>query len=146
MSVLHQSASENTGKFGMDIALAVFNPAQNELLYSGAHNPLVIIRNGNMNEYKPEKISIGASADSAFASISIPVQKGDVLYLFSDGFQDQIGGEKRKKFLAFNLREFFLKIHAMNMDAQKEALDKQHLEWKGTNEQTDDILIIGIKI
>ncbi len=69
-----------------------------------------------------------------------------MLYLYSDGYEDQIGGEKRKKFLSFHLKELLQKIHSLEPEKQKEELNKKHLEWRGKTEQTDDILIIGFKV
>lgn len=146
MEILHQSDQNTTGKFGMDIALIRYNKLKKEITYSGAHNPLIIINNGQINEVKADKISIGTTTNSSFTNHTITVHPGDAIYIYSDGFQDQIGGEKRKKFLAFHFKELLAQIHTLVPEKQKEELEKKHLEWRGKAEQTDDILIIGLKI
>lgn len=146
MEMLHQSSENTTGKFGMDIALVKFDRQKREIIYSGAHNPLIIISGGQINEVRADKISIGTINDSSFTNHTILVNQGDTVYLYSDGFQDQIGGEKRKKFLAYHLKELLQQIHTLEPEKQKAELEKKHLEWKDKTEQTDDILIIGLKI
>jgi len=135
-----------TGKFGMDVALIKYNKLKKEITYSGAHNPLIIFSNDQLNEIKADKISIGTTTQCDFHDNVVQVKEGDMVYLYSDGFQDQIGGEKRKKFLAFHLKELLQQIHTLSPEQQKAELDKKHNEWRGKTEQTDDILIIGLKI
>lgn len=146
MEILRQSNQNATGKFGMDIALIRYNKLKKEIAYSGAHNPLIIMSKGQITEIKADKISIGTTVNSLFTNHTISVDMGDIVYLYSDGFQDQIGGEKRKKFLAFHFKELLQQIHTLAPDKQKEELEKKHMEWRGKAEQTDDILIIGLKI
>ncbi|MBI4929591.1 MAG: tetratricopeptide repeat protein [Bacteroidetes bacterium] len=146
MDMLHQNIENTTGKFGMDIALIKYDKLSKEIIYAGAHNPLIIINNGQVNEVKADKISIGTTTSCSFTNNTVQAKEGDMIYLYSDGYQDQIGGEKRKKFLAFHLRELLQQIHALDPEKQKEALDKKHNEWRGATEQTDDILIIGLKV
>ena len=146
METLHQNTENTTGKFGMDVAMIKYSKQKKEITYSGAHNPLIFFSNGQMNEVKADKISIGNTTECHFHDNIVPVKEGDMVYLFSDGFHDQIGGEKRKKYLAFHLKELLQQIHTLPPEQQKEALDKKHNEWRGKTEQTDDILIIGLKI
>ena len=146
MTTLHQDGENTTGKFGMDIALVKYNTLTKELTFAGAHNPLVIVNDSQVTELKADKISIGTTKSTSFNNQSIQTKEGDVIYLYSDGYQDQIGGEKRKKFLAFHMKELFVQIHDKHMEEQKELLDKKHLEWRGKTEQIDDILIIGLKV
>jgi len=146
MEILHQSNENTTGKFGMDISLIKYNKQKKEIIFAGAHNPLIILNNGQINEVKADKISIGTTINCSFANNTVQVKDDDMIYLFSDGYQDQIGGEKRKKFLAFHLKEMLQQIHTFEPEKQKEELDKKHLEWRGKTEQTDDILIIGFKV
>ncbi len=147
METLHQDAQNTTGKFGMDIALVKYDLKKKEITYAGAHNPLIIIKpNGEIVEVKADKISIGTTTECSFNNNVIPVSKGDYIYIYSDGFQDQIGGEKRKKFLAFHLKELLQQIHTLAPEKQREELDRKHMEWRSKTEQTDDILIIGIKV
>lgn len=146
MSVLHQNTENTTGKFGMDVALIRFDKQTNEITFAGAHNPLILVSNGVVSETKADRVSIGTSTECSFNNHTVPVRKGDMLYVYTDGYQDQIGGEKRKKFLSFHLKELLQVIHHLPPHEQMEELNKKHLEWKGNNDQTDDILIIGLKV
>lgn len=147
IDVMRQNADTRfAGKFGMDISMIRYSPDAEEIFYSGAQNPLLIISNGQISEIKAEKISIGSSENASFTSHKIPVKPGDMLYLSSDGYQDQIGGERKKKFLSYHLKEFLLEIHTLELSKQKEELEKRHLNYRGSIPQTDDILIIGLKI
>lgn len=146
MSVLHQNTENTTGKFGMDIALIKLNNQRNEITFSGAHNPLIMVSNGNITEIKSDRISIGTSTECSFTNHAVQVQKGDMIYLYTDGYQDQIGGEKRKKFLSFHLKELLQSIYSLSPQQQMEELNKKHVEWRSKTDQTDDILIIGLKV
>ncbi|TAL62206.1 MAG: tetratricopeptide repeat protein [Bacteroidetes bacterium] len=146
MSVLHQNTENTTGKFGMDIALIKLDKLKNEITFTGAHNPLIVVNSGNITEIKADRISIGTSTDCSFNNSTVQVQKGDMIYVYTDGYQDQIGGEKRKKFLSFHLKELLQQIYLLSPEKQMEELSKKHAEWKGKNDQTDDILIIGLKV
>ena len=146
MEMLHQNSENTTGKFGMDIALIKYDKSNKEIIFAGAHKPLIIINNGQVNEVKANKVSIGTSNNCSFDNNSVQAKEGDMIYLYSDGFQDQIGGEKRKKFLAFHFKELLKQIHTFEPEKQKEELEKEHNKWRAKNDQTDDILIIGFKI
>jgi len=147
MSTLSQS-EESESKDGMDIALCVLNNKTYELQYSGAFNPLFIIRNGELIETKADRMPIGiyAGSESDFTNHKMKVEKGDCLYIFSDGYADQIGGEKGKKFLTKTFKQLLLKIHKEPMDKQKETLHQTITYWMGDFQQVDDILLIGIRI
>lgn len=145
MTTLHQNTSNLTGKFGMDISLIKYDKQKGEIIFSGAQNPLIVISNGQLNEIKADKISIGTISNCSFTNHSIPVNEGDMVYLYSDGYQDQIGGIKRKKFLSYHLKELLQKIYMLEPEKQNEVLNKQHIEWKNDTDQTDDMLIIGLK-
>ena len=117
--------------------------------YAGAFNPLYLIRNNEVLITKADKFPIGANPDGKlpnFTNHEIDLVKGDAIYLFSDGFHDQFGGPKNKKFLSKRFRELLLQIHKLPMKEQKESLIKVYEEWKGDLEQVDDILVIGIRI
>ncbi len=145
MEMLHQNSENTTGKFGMDIALIKYDKWKNEITFAGAHNPLIIV-NGQVKEIKANKVSIGTTTNCSFDNNTVKVQQGDMLYLYSDGYQDQIGGEKRKKFLAFHFKELLQQIHTLEPEKQKAELEQKHDEWRGKNDQTDDVLVIGLKI
>ena len=147
MTVLHQNTDNLTGKFGMDISLIKYDVEKKEIRYSGAHNPLIIVGNdGQVKEVKADRISIGTALDCSFTNHTVQVNKGDMIYLYSDGYQDQIGGEKRKKFLSFHLKELLQQIYTLDCEKQKEELINKHMAWRDKTDQTDDILLIGLKI
>jgi len=117
--------------------------------FAGANNPLILIRNNMVNRYKGDRFPIGAyegDDPQNFANNIIDLKSGDCLYLFSDGYADQFGGLDGKKFMYKRFEQLLLEIHALPMDEQKETLNKRLLKWKGSNDQVDDILVIGIKI
>lgn len=130
---------------GMDIALCKINGL--DIQYAGANNPLWLIRGGELTAYKADKQPIGKYPDSlAFTNHKIKAQKGDVLYLFSDGFADQFGGEKGKKYMSARFKRFLLSIHQLPMWEQQHKIKEEFEAWKGIQEQLDDICVIGIQI
>ena len=139
-------------KDGIDISLCSFEETPNEnqmgiLKYSGAHNILYLIRDNLLTEYKGNKIHIGTNRREGvpFTKEAIPIQKGDVIYLFSDGFADQKGGEKNKKFYYGPFRELLQSFHTKTMKEQNKILSDKMNAWKGNSEQLDDMLIWGIR-
>ncbi|MBN4062098.1 tetratricopeptide repeat protein [Bacteroidales bacterium AH-315-I05] len=136
-------------KDGMDMALCSLQFTDNgsRLQYAGANNPLYIIRNQEVLETKADKQPIGAYAEKKpFTNHLIELQKDDVVYVFSDGYPDQFGGPKSKKFKHKKLKELLLSIQKKPMNEQKEKLNKTIEEWKGDLEQVDDICIFGIRV
>ncbi|MBL4594128.1 MAG: serine/threonine-protein phosphatase, partial [Flavobacteriales bacterium] len=130
---------------GMDIALCSLEG--NTLKYAGAHNPLWIIRGGEIIETKANKQPIGQFDNSLqYTTHSFELQKGDSIYIFSDGYVDQFGGEKGKKFKTRAFRELLLSIQESSMDEQKIIIDDAFETWKGDLEQIDDVCVIGIRI
>jgi serine phosphatase RsbU (regulator of sigma subunit) len=117
------------------------------LEYAGANCPLYLIRNGEVIQHTPDKMPIGGFEldGRAFTDHRIQLQRGDVIYIFSDGYADQFGGSKGKKFLYRRFRELLLSIHDRPMDRQKSSLLEALNEWKGAQEQVDDILVIGMR-
>lgn len=134
-------------KDGMDIALCVIDQPNKKLEYAGAFNPLYLIRENNLTEIKGDRFSVGMLTQNLgvkFKKHDIDLQKGDFLYIFSDGYADQFGGPKQKKFKYRRFRHLLLNIHQKHIQEQKEFLDKSLAAWQGNLEQVDDILIIGI--
>lgn len=132
---------------GMDIALCLYNKQKNTLEFSGANNSLYILRNSEIIEVKPDKQPIGKYANPIpFTLKEINLFKGDMIYLFSDGYADQFGGEKGKKLKYKNFKSLLVGIGNESANQQKEALEKYFEYWKGDFEQIDDVCIIGIKI
>lgn len=135
-------------KDGMDMGFITIDWKNNKIYYSGANNPLYIVRNGTLQEYKPDKMPIGDHdfKDEPFTLHEIELKKGDMIYLISDGFPDQFGGPKGKKYKYAPLKFFFESIYDFPIEKQHEALQNELDRWKGDYEQVDDILIMGVKI
>ena len=137
--------SEEEVKDGMDVALCSLEG--NKLQFAGAHNPLWIVRNGEVLETKADKQPIGKYDHiSPYTTHSIDMEKGDCLYIFSDGYVDQFGGPKGKKFRAKQLRELLLSIQDKTMEEQKVSIDKAFEDWRGSEEQIDDVCMIGVRV
>ncbi len=142
---LHQNieVSEDVND-GMDMALISYKSDSGILQYAGAYNSLYFIRNGEFTEYKADKVAIGHSlTNKKFRNHEIEVEKGDTVYIYSDGFADQFGGDHGKKFMTKNLKRLLVEINHNTMADQKIILEKTLLEWMGNYEQLDDILLIG---
>lgn len=145
---LGQEGKEGEAKDGMDIALCVIDIENMKMQYSGAYNPLYLFRNNELMEVKADRMPIGIyiKEKESFTNNEIDLQKGDVFYIFSDGYQDQFGGEDGQKFKTKNYKQFLLEIHQKPMAEQREILDKRIDEWRGDWEQIDDIIILGIRV
>ncbi|MBI4647724.1 MAG: SpoIIE family protein phosphatase [Bacteroidia bacterium] len=153
---LNQKGIEGEQQDGMDIALCALNTDTKELQFSGACNPLVLIRKNNsgflnrnnLEIIKPDRMPIGIYPQMiSFKNNYLTIDNGDCLYLFSDGYQDQYGGgHNKKKFRPRQLKELFLTIYKNSMQEQHDMLLKTFENWKGEEEQTDDVLVLGIRI
>ncbi len=144
---LSQKGAERESKDGMDIALCAIHLNNLFFQYAGAFNPLYIIRNGELMEYKASKNSIGGyNEEKHFKGHELHLQENDIIYIFSDGFIDQFGGPKGKKFMRRRFKELLLHISTMSMEQQHHALAQEFDAWKGAEKQVDDILVIGVKI
>ncbi len=137
--------SEEDVKDGMDIALCSLEGKT--LKYAGAHNPLWIIRDGEILETKANKQPIGQFDNpEPYTTHTFELQKKDAVYIFSDGYVDQFGGEKGKKFKAKAFRELLLSIQDKSMEGQKVIIDEAFETWRGSLEQIDDVCVIGVRI
>lgn len=152
---LQQTGGDGETRDGMDMALCAINLETNELQFSGANNPLYLIakNTGNLSaptlvEIKPDKMPIGVHDKKhiPFVNHIVQLEKGDSIYIFSDGYADQLGGEKGKKFKYKQLKELLLKIQEHPMNEQKKILKDTFDGWKGDMFQVDDIVMIGVKI
>lgn len=147
---LHQKNYEDaTAKDGMDITLCSLDLKNRQLEFAGAFNPLYLIRDGELQEVKGNKFPVGiflGKEAKNFTNHKMEIQRGDVIYVSSDGYADQFGGPKGKKFMANQFKQLLLNIHKEPMSAQKEILDKKIEEWRGDEEQVDDILVMGVRI
>jgi serine phosphatase RsbU (regulator of sigma subunit) len=146
IKALHQRGITGETKDGMDMVLCKYNKDSRELSFAGANNPLYLVRDGALKETKgdPMPVAIHDQMDP-FTSHSIKVRKNDRIYIFSDGYADQFGGPQQKKFLYKRFREAILNLQDLPMKAQGEALSKTFDDWKGSIDQVDDVVVIGIK-
>ena len=136
-------------KDGMDGALCSINLEKGEVEYAGAHNPLWIIRKGaeEVEEIKANKQPIGDfDFRKPFTNHTIKLDKGDLIYFFSDGYVDQFGGPKGKKFKYKTLKNLLFEIKEKSMDEQFDILHTTFNEWKGDLEQLDDVCVIGVRM
>ena len=139
--------SDQEVKDGMDISLCRLNLTTHELQWSGSNNPLWYIQNNELKEIKPDKQPIGNYAEQRpFTTHTLQLEKGDALYIFTDGYADQFGGSKGKKFKYKQLEEKLLTIHTLELTQQKEILDQTFEEWKYNLEQIDDVCVIGVRV
>mgnify|MGYP006266133083 CR=1 FL=1 len=140
---------QTDSKDGMDISFMVINRDTQTLYWSGANNPLIRIREGDFEEFKADKQAIGGSQDEderKFTLHELAIEKGDKFYVYSDGYQDQFGGPRGRKFMTKKFKKLLAQISDDPVDSQKETLDKTMQEWMGEKyEQIDDIIVIGVK-
>ncbi len=146
---LRQSASgESQSNDGMDIGLCRYNKNKSEVIFAGANRPLWIWSGNSLVEFQPTKSAIGGLTpdDQKYASNAIALSKNDVLYMFTDGFADQFGGDKGKKLKTSGLRAMVQEYSSLTMAAQQEQFSSRFHQWRGPLEQVDDVLISGIRI
>jgi len=147
MKALGQTGADDISKDGMDIALCILDKETGKLQYSGANNALYLVRKGEMMILKPDQMPVGIHAveEKSFSNHEIFLKNGDVIYLFSDGYPDQFGGPKNKKFMYNSFRSLLLSVSDLPLKEQKEILRTTITEWMGKQEQIDDILVMGVK-
>jgi serine phosphatase RsbU (regulator of sigma subunit) len=145
---LNPEGSEEESKDGMDCVLCAYDFRNSRLEFAAANNPLWLVRDKQVVEYKPDKMPVGKYGDDIkpFTLQSVDLKEGDIVYTFTDGFADQFGGPKGKKFKYKQLQDILLENHHLPLDEQKEILNKKFEDWKGNLEQVDDVTIIGIKV
>lgn len=150
---LEDSGSERQNKKkvndGMDIAVLCINDEDWEFSFAGAKNPLYIVRDGNLIEVKGSRFPIGGRTykqEKIFEKHKYKLERGDIFYMFSDGYQDQFGGKFNRKFMKKRFREMLESISHLPMEEQKVHLQETLERWKGNYRQTDDILVMGVKI
>lgn len=146
---LKQDRLEGETRDGMDIALYKINTKSLYIEYAGANRPLWIVENGTLTEIKANKQPIGGlqtDSRTPFTNHRLKLNKGSLIYTFTDGYADQFGGEKGKKFMLKNLERLLLKIENATIAEQAVILSNEFQQWKGTHEQIDDVLVIGIQV
>lgn len=145
---LKKDGSEDGGKDGMDCSLLVFNFNNKTIKIAAANNPVWIVRNNEVIEIKPDKMPVGKheKQDVPFSQKELRIEEGDVIYTLTDGYPDQFGGEKGKKFMSKNLRDLLVSNSSLPMAKQKEILESAFKKWKGDLEQIDDVTVIGVRV
>jgi serine phosphatase RsbU (regulator of sigma subunit) len=146
---LNQREASSSIKDGMDIALCTVDFKSKKMQFAGAYNPAYHVRNNVLTEISGDKFPIGAFLGEElkkFKNHELELQKDDTIYIFSDGYKDQFGGEQGKKFLAKRFRDLIIEISHKPMAEQKETLDKTIEFWMRDHSQVDDILVMGVKI
>lgn len=159
INALNQNSQNTSVKYGMDIALISIEREQPDnvdasangfvLQYAGAHNPLTIFRKGECIQVKGNKRSIGSykkDEETGFTNHTLNLEKNDMIYLFSDGYADQIGGPENKKMFAQPFRDLLQSVSLHSIEKQKLELENNLNVWQGKHNQTDDILVLGIRI
>lgn len=145
---LHQSFQESTVRDGMDLSLCVIDKKTKKLNFAGAFNSIYIVRNNEIEELIPDKQPVGAFIEDnikPFTNSFYNLAENDVVYMFTDGYADQFGGPKGKKFKYKNLKNLLLSMHQKPFNNQKNSAKEAINLWKGDLEQVDDILLIGFK-
>jgi len=148
MKALHQMGTPGEANDGMDIALCIIDHENMMLEFSGAFNPMFLVRGDELIEFEGDKmpISIHAQSNQPFSNRLEEIQKNDVLYLFSDGYADQFGGKKGRKFMIKRLKNTLLEIAQLPCEMQRTKLIRKYEDWRGNEEQVDDILILGLRV
>ncbi len=141
----HQTGENKEIKDAMDICLCKFNSKTMILEFSGAYNPAIIIRNKEVIELDADKIQLG-QAEQNYTNHIFQLHSGDMIFQSSDGFPDQFGGEKDKKYKYKNFTSLLSKVSDLSPIDQQTAIISEFDEWKGDKSQTDDVLIFGIRV
>ncbi|MBP7514818.1 MAG: SpoIIE family protein phosphatase [Flavobacteriales bacterium] len=146
---LNQSGQRNGAGDGMDVALCRIDRKQRELLFAGAFRPLYWMHDGQLTVINGDRQPVGGSQHGdhrKFTVHRVAYHEGDRLYLFSDGYVDQFGGPDRKKFMSARFNEMLANNQHLPLAEQAVVLEKAFLEWKGENEQVDDICVVGLAV
>jgi ligand-binding sensor domain-containing protein/serine phosphatase RsbU (regulator of sigma subunit) len=144
--------AQNKGEIirdGMDIVMCSFDFTNRKIEFAGANNSLYVFTNNELKEIKADKQAISGSTDDIkkpYTNHKMQLQKGDVVYLFTDGYADQFGGPKGKKFKHKQLEQILVEIIHLPMEEQKQILEKRFEEWRGNLEQVDDVTAIGVRL
>jgi serine phosphatase RsbU (regulator of sigma subunit) len=148
MKALHQTGASSETKDSIDIGLCIIETNTGIMQFSGADRPLIMIRKGELFEYKPDKMTIGVDMlkEHTFKNNFIQTMAGDSFYLFTDGYSDQFGEITNRKFKHIHFKRILVSVAEMPMIKQKKVLQNSFNEWKGNSQQIDDILVFGFKI
>jgi serine phosphatase RsbU (regulator of sigma subunit) len=148
MKALNQTGTMEEAKDSIDIGLCIIEPGSGKLQFAGANRPLIRIRNGEISEFKPDKMTIGVHhlIEKPFTNTMVETEPGDSFYLFSDGFADQFGEITDKKLKYNQFKQILLSVTGLSMGTQKECLEYSFNEWKGKSPQNDDVLVFGFQV
>lgn len=148
MKALNQTGTYAETKDSIDIALCKVDLTNGTFQFSGANRPLIMVRNGVLKEYKPDKMTIGLAAfqETPFTNNWVETAPGDTFYLFTDGFSDQFGGEFDKKYKHKHFKNLIESVAVLPMALQEEQIRNEFEEWKGDTQQVDDILVFGFQL
>ena len=148
VSLFNDNLTEGTRKDGMDIVFCKFNLRKKTGSFCGAGRPLILVRDGELVEFKKGTDAIGYTSDGEknFETIHFSLVEGDQFYLFTDGYTDQFGGDNVKKFNRKRFRNLLQSLDGFAFDKQKKELELSFNNWKGNQEQIDDVCLIGVRI
>jgi serine phosphatase RsbU (regulator of sigma subunit) len=150
-TTLKQDQEGALGRDGMDLAFCKIDKEKKTLEFAGAHRPLFLMRNGELNEYRGDRKAIGGiplanKPEKDFENNLLEYQEGDRIFIFSDGLPDQIGGPDRKKFQVKKIREILAESPDVSMAQLSRSFSKHFYDWMGDEKQVDDVLLIGIEL
>ena len=143
-----ESAQAGAVNDGMDLAFVSIDMERMELEYSGANCPLYLVRKGVLQELKPDKMAIASFEPGTrqYQMQTLPLVSGDVIFAATDGFPDQFGGPRGKKFMRKRFRELLVHVATLESHEMKVALAQAFHDWKGEEEQVDDVLVVGVRV
>ena len=147
VEALHQKGGDSESLDGMDISLIMIDPKKRQIQFSAAYHSIYLIKDGQLEKLKGDRIPIGFHfRHKPFTSETLQLKKGDMIYMTTDGYTDQIGEKTQSRFMMQPFRELLLTIHGKSVEEQKTILEKTLDDWKGKLPQTDDILVVGIRL
>ncbi|PLX24467.1 MAG: hypothetical protein C0599_02140, partial [Salinivirgaceae bacterium] len=148
MKALRQTGKREEAKDGMDISLCIIDSDNHKLDFAGAYNPLLIARDKEEIVYRADRMPIGVhyKGEKAFTNNEVELQEGDMLYMYSDGFQDQFGGEDKRKFFSKPFRELLIKNSDKPTHDQQQLLNDTFEHWRKGFDQIDDVIVLGIRV
>jgi serine phosphatase RsbU (regulator of sigma subunit) len=148
MKALHQTDKGSVAKDSIDLGLCIIDINSKKIQFAGANRPLLMMRKGELTEFKADKMTIGLAplVEQPFTNQLVDFKPGDSFYMFSDGFADQFGEMTDKKFKHKHLKRVILSMSGLPMSKQKKILENTFDEWKGSTQQIDDVLVFGFQL
>ena len=148
IKALSSDGNEQSARDGMDAICCSYDFNNMQVQFATANNPVIVVRKNEIIEYKADKFPVGMHQGELkpFTLQTIDLQKGDCVYTFTDGFSDQFGGDKGKRLMSKKFKEILVAIADKPMELQKDELENHFENWRGTIEQVDDVLVIGVRV